>query len=384
MSLTGRCTIDSKALTTECNDKLTGFATKTVTLADQTRVALFVARSFRIETSTTVETKGAFPIVFAALDTIAVLGSIRVVPGTAGGARTTMSYERGAGPGGGTAASESGLSGGGASFCGIGGKAASSGAPLSEPAAAYGTPELIPLVGGSAGGVGYFTNASPHGGGALQLIAGTSVVVAASGAISAGGAGGDRGSSGGHEGAGGGASGGAILIEPPSVIVAGTLAANGGGGGGSAGAVAAGENGAADLLGVHHRPERRRRRRGSHSYQYEHRRRDHLGRDLARADHPVRDAGGIEALIDTLLSRDDGLPTAKPVVVATAPSKPAAEAGVDAATAVGPLCQQLAQCCKDLGDAGYDTTMCKSVLSTNNEDACYSKHDSYKQSGDCT
>jgi hypothetical protein len=53
------------------------------------------------------------------------------------------------------------------------------------------------------------------------------------------------------------------------------------------------------------------------------------------------------------------------------------------APAVGPFCQQLATCCTDLGAAGYDTSMCKSVLSTNNEDACYSKHDSYKQSGDC-
>jgi hypothetical protein len=62
---------------------------------------------------------------------------------------------------------------------------------------------------------------------------------------------------------------------------------------------------------------------------------------------------------------------------------PSPEAGVDAAPVVGQLCQQLATCCTDLGAAGYDTTMCKSVLSTNNEDACYAKHDSYKQSGDC-
>ena len=70
---------------------------------------------------------------------------------------------------------------------------------------------------------------------------------------------------------------------------------------------------------------------------------------------------------------------------APAPSTPmkSPEAGVDAAPVVGMFCQQLATCCKDLGTAGYDTTMCKSVLSTNNEDACYAKHDSYKQSGDC-
>lgn len=65
------------------------------------------------------------------------------------------------------------------------------------------------------------------------------------------------------------------------------------------------------------------------------------------------------------------------------PTKPSPEAGVDAAPVVGQFCQQLATCCTDLAAAGYDTTMCKSVLSTNNEDACYTKHDSYKQSGDC-
>ena len=67
---------------------------------------------------------------------------------------------------------------------------------------------------------------------------------------------------------------------------------------------------------------------------------------------------------------------------ATKPA-PSPEAGVDAAPVIGQFCQQLATCCTDLAAAGYDTTMCKSVLSTNNEDACYSKHDSYKQSGDC-
>lgn len=60
------------------------------------------------------------------------------------------------------------------------------------------------------------------------------------------------------------------------------------------------------------------------------------------------------------------------------------EAGADAAPAVGKDCQGLAACCQQLQDAGYDTTSCKSVLSTNNEDACYTKHASYKQFGDCT
>ena len=98
-------------------------AAKIVTLADQSRVSVFVARSFRIETSTTVRTKGALPIVFAALDDTVVFGSLVVVAGTSGGAAVAREYTRGAGAGGGTPASLSGLAGGGASFCGIGGRA---------------------------------------------------------------------------------------------------------------------------------------------------------------------------------------------------------------------------------------------------------------------
>jgi hypothetical protein len=63
---------------------------------------------------------------------------------------------------------------------------------------------------------------------------------------------------------------------------------------------------------------------------------------------------------------------------------PSPEAGVDAAPVIGKECTALSTCCGQLKDAGYDTTICKSILSTNNEDACYEKHASYKGSGDCT
>ena len=74
----------------------------------------------------------------------------------------------------------------------------------------------------------------------------------------------------------------------------------------------------------------------------------------------------------------DPTPTPAPTP-ATSP-----EAGVDAAPVVGTECTGLGACCQQLKDAGYDTTICKSILSTNNEDACYDKHKSYKDSGDCT
>lgn len=71
-----------------------------------------------------------------------------------------------------------------------------------------------------------------------------------------------------------------------------------------------------------------------------------------------------------------------------APAEPAADAGPasapDAAPVMGDDCKALDACCKQLGEAGYDTTRCKSVLSTNNEDACYTQHASYKSFGDCS
>ena len=56
----------------------------------------------------------------------------------------------------------------------------------------------------------------------------------------------------------------------------------------------------------------------------------------------------------------------------------------DAAPVMGKECRGLAACCAEVGAAGYDTTMCKRVLSTNNEDACWLKHKSLKDFGDCT
>lgn len=73
-----------------------------------------------------------------------------------------------------------------------------------------------------------------------------------------------------------------------------------------------------------------------------------------------------------------------PTPAPNADPAPSPEAGVDAAPVIGKECTALSVCCGQLKDAGYDTTMCKSILSTNNEDACYDKHKSYKDGGDCT
>jgi hypothetical protein len=87
----------------------------------------------------------------------------------------------------------------------------------------YGSPDLVPLVGGSGGG-STDSFGDNHGGGAVELVSGTSILIGTVGTINMGGGGGVN-----RPGVGGG-SGGAILLEAPSVTVRGVLAANGGAG----------------------------------------------------------------------------------------------------------------------------------------------------------
>lgn len=77
-------------------------------------------------------------------------------------------------------------------------------------------------------------------------------------------------------------------------------------------------------------------------------------------------------------------PATEPTKVEPATGTGSPDASVDSAPVVGKECAKLSTCCDQLGKAGYITTTCKSVLSTNNEDACYTQHASYKSAGDCT
>jgi hypothetical protein len=104
--------------------------------------------------------------------------------------------------------------------------------------AAYGTPALVPIVGGSPGGSVSFAQGGA-GGGAVQLsLCRGTLSLGATAVIDAGGGGAGGGSGVSESGAsmggggGGGGSGGAILIEAPQLYIAGELLANGGGGGG--------------------------------------------------------------------------------------------------------------------------------------------------------
>ncbi len=225
------CSINTDSLLASCGDGADVLGFKLATQSDGSTVGVYVARSMNILPGKRLSIEGSHPFVFIALDTITIAGSLNgnssAEVGEAGGQSRQGQMpqrSRGAGPGGGGGGTDLTASGGG-SYCGIGGAGgAESGTPASG-GSAYGAPEITPLVAGSAGG-----DIGGAGGGAVQLVAGTSITVAAGGLVHVGGGGGGFGGIKTQNAAGGG-SGGSILLESRVVTVDGTLAANGGGGG---------------------------------------------------------------------------------------------------------------------------------------------------------
>lgn len=187
----------------------------------------------------------------------------RGAPGGFDGSNLTSSADsNGQGPCGGIGGHHSGSSdhwigggGGGGGFAtagagGGGGKCTNSDHTTTgggASPASCGTPELIPLVGGSGGGAGGDATvnvqqgwAGGGGGGALQISSRISIHV--TGSIHARGGNGYGQNS--VDGGGGGGAGGAVLLEAPSLVLSGTLAVGGGIGGSSgAGLGGAGETG---------------------------------------------------------------------------------------------------------------------------------------------
>lgn len=190
-----------------------------------TELAVFYVRSLEVASDSNLRIRGDRPVVIVAQDRITVAGRF---PGTGGYLAPDSDFpEFGNGPGGGTYSPRTTSFGGGAegaSFCTRGALGAEM---TTGRGRVYGTPELVPITGGSSGGKPRNANRSGDGGGVVHLIAGTSIVIAAGGNIDVTG---ERGETGGSEGSGGG-SGGAILLEAPVVHVMGTLRADGGGGG---------------------------------------------------------------------------------------------------------------------------------------------------------
>jgi hypothetical protein len=176
---------------------------------------------------------GTRPLVLVATQTISITSTLSV-------ASLRQFNVSGAGadmPGCNAGTAPTGSSGGaGGSFGGVGG----SGASVGTGGVAGAVLSPTSLRGGCSGQDGADSvsplgpGAKGRGGGALYLIAETSITVG--GLVNASGAGGGGGGTGASGGGGGGGSGGFIGFDTPSLMVTGNVLANGGGGGEGSGA----------------------------------------------------------------------------------------------------------------------------------------------------
>ena len=180
---------------------------------DGSSVGIFVVNNLSLSESVEVEIRGDIAVALVAQETMVIDGRLFMRPGENGGSPTSGGEVIGNGLGAGEGIEGPVQAGGGAGHCGRGGDHGDG----AGGGASYGTPELVPLTGGSSGG----ERNSGGGGGALHLIAGTSIEVLTTVTVPGGG-GAD----------GGGGSGGGILIESPLVTIKGRVAANSGGGAG--------------------------------------------------------------------------------------------------------------------------------------------------------
>jgi hypothetical protein len=213
-------------ITTSCTNCMP-VPPQTITQVDGSPADLYVVQSFTLDTTATLTFTGPNPVIIASLGNAAINGTISVgavgTTGGPGGFSSSGNLGLGGGtPGTGAYADSAGGAGG---YCGTGGNGGAATGPTAPGGGKYGNATITPLVGGSAGACNNGYAAGGAGGGAIQIVAATSIVVGAQGGITAAGAGGIGGA------LAGGGSGGAILLEAPTVSVLGFLATNGGGGG---------------------------------------------------------------------------------------------------------------------------------------------------------
>ncbi len=211
------------------------------------KYGVFVMRSLRVFEDATIVATGNNPLIIITENDIVIEGRINVsakVGGSEVSPTGAASCGAGQGEGRGMSAEGSGAGGGG-SFGSLGGDGGPQGAsPGGGAGVAYGTDNLVPLLGGSGGGSGGVFGG--RSGGAIQLSSLTGrILFGPLGLVEASGTGG----SGAPEtSGGGGGSGGAILLEAGSVICPveaerAFFGAPGGGGGGGALFLSGGTNG---------------------------------------------------------------------------------------------------------------------------------------------
>ncbi len=257
VTFTGASTLDSTNGT--ASNAGSAIAVPTMTIGG---IRAFIFNRVRVEG--TLKVVGATPVALVANGDVEIVGTIDVsADGAQAGAGATTSgtcigafypgievATQGVGGGGGGRATRG--ANGGAN--GAGHVGAAGGVPLIDD-------DLVPLVGGCAGGEGqersgaYAHALGGGGGGAIQIVSRTSIVMTGAGVIDASGGGGQSASPVGTDTSvcgGGGGSGGAILLEAPVVSMTGvtvTLSCKGGGGAaaGNGSAAFAGEDGGAGV-----------------------------------------------------------------------------------------------------------------------------------------
>jgi hypothetical protein len=242
-------------LDVDCASQATGLCLVVpITEAGGGTITAYVAHSWKIEPTATLNVGDKLPVIMVATSTIEILGHFNAaaagfvaVAGGNQGMATAVGMGMGGGGVGTDSSSGAAVGGGGGSYCGSGGKGGSATATQGQAGSVYGSPTLVPLLGGSAGGGG--AEFGGGGGGAIEMVAGTSIDIGAGGVVFAGGGGGYYGGAfSAGQAASGGGSGGAVLVEAPQVTVEGTIAVNGGGGGGGTAPAAAGADSTANAV----------------------------------------------------------------------------------------------------------------------------------------
>ncbi len=208
--------------------------------SDSNVFCVIVATQVQVNAATSVGVSGSRPLVVLGTDTVEIsttfgVGSYLGPMGLKVGAGEGTPEQCGTAPVGASSAIADAGGGAGGSFGGRGGDGGASGGGTAGGISLPPRPAPTVLRGGCPGGDGgdvVSTNggAGGHGGGALYVIAGSSITITSMGILFAGGAGGAGGAQGGG-GGGGGGSGGFIGLDAPSITCQGFLSADGGGGG---------------------------------------------------------------------------------------------------------------------------------------------------------
>lgn len=208
--------------------------------AGLTSAVLFFMDTLTVNVGQEISANGPRPVVFAVRGAALINGRVDVAGVGARGAGGNVDCTVGGGADGGVGGTvQTAGGGGGAGFLtnGAAGSGGDNGGAGGARGNSNGNATLIPLRGGCRGGTGGRSNAmyglGGHGGGAVQISAGTTITVNATGTIDASGEGGFGGLVDQRIAGGGGGSGGAILLEGTTITVnaLGAVVANGGAGG---------------------------------------------------------------------------------------------------------------------------------------------------------